>query len=389
MKRKKLFGSLLLLAIAPLIISCTPGNSRQDWDNAVAILGLDGGSNYQSNNGVASKSVEEAPINEKAAKKVSMTPSELYESGMSNYEQEKYVEALSLYRAAADKGLAEAQYKLGFMYEKGLGVKQDGVESINWYDKAAEQGHAGAQLKIGNLHYNKRDYAEALSWYHKSAEQGNKYAQNVLGVIYSKGNGGVRIDYTESLRWLSKSAEQGNKRASKDLEAVKEKQKMDKRRREAFKTLRLTKNTSGQAVVTSCDIGGMMYKNLTFEATPVLSWGQRFQEKPKLYITFRDDGFMKIADEKSSKVIYEGKSSYYSPSKISKAIGYSERGYIVYGVYCPLDNYGVKLDDYGDGERYYTDKGKLYYYEKKNSIYTLKLVKTAKNNGNKRVAGVQ
>ncbi len=46
---------------------------------------------------------------------------------------------------AAKEGNAEAQYKLGVMYSRGVGVKKDTEQSVRWYRRAASQGHAKAQ----------------------------------------------------------------------------------------------------------------------------------------------------------------------------------------------------------------------------------------------------
>ena len=49
---------------------------------------------------------------------------------------------------AADKGLKEAQFSLGDMYEHGTGVERDLGQALEWYSKAAEKGHARAYKKI-------------------------------------------------------------------------------------------------------------------------------------------------------------------------------------------------------------------------------------------------
>ena len=121
---------------------------------------------------------------------------------------------------AAQKGSSEAQFNLGAMYTKGLGVKRDQTEAFNWYRKAAEQGHAGAQFNLG-LMYEKgqgveQDYAQAVNWYRKAAEQGNAGAQCNLGVMYAKGLG-VKRDQTEAFNWYHKAAEQGDTVAQSNL----------------------------------------------------------------------------------------------------------------------------------------------------------------------------
>ena len=61
---------------------------------------------------------------------------------MSAYGNGDYATALRLYRPLADKGNAEAQYNLGFMYDKGQGVPQEYAVAVKWYRLAADQGNA-------------------------------------------------------------------------------------------------------------------------------------------------------------------------------------------------------------------------------------------------------
>lgn len=74
----------------------------------------------------------------------------------------------------AEKGDAEAQYKLGKIYHEGEGVAQDYEQAFNWYSNAAKQGHTDAQYRLG-LMYDKgegvdQDYTLAAEWYIKSTD---------------------------------------------------------------------------------------------------------------------------------------------------------------------------------------------------------------------------
>ena len=51
----------------------------------------------------------------------------------------------------AESGNAAAQYKLGSMYETGLGFPQNYDEAAYWYRSAAQQGHPDAQYSLGRL----------------------------------------------------------------------------------------------------------------------------------------------------------------------------------------------------------------------------------------------
>ncbi len=55
-----------------------------------------------------------------------------------------YAKAMLWYYEAAEQGNDSAQFYLGVMYEKGLGVSMDYIEAHNWYNLAAAQGHKTA-----------------------------------------------------------------------------------------------------------------------------------------------------------------------------------------------------------------------------------------------------
>ena len=89
---------------------------------------------------------------------------------------------LETIKKAAEQGDVEAQLKLGFMYDQGIGVPEDDAEAVRWYQMAAEQGHARAQSNLGFM-YDRgigvpEDDAEAVRWYQMAAEQGHAGAQH-------------------------------------------------------------------------------------------------------------------------------------------------------------------------------------------------------------------
>jgi TPR repeat protein len=66
------------------------------------------------------------------------------EDGTAAIRHGDYTMALRLAEPLADKGDAEAQYNLGFMYAVGQGVRQDFVRAYMWLDLAAAQGYPDA-----------------------------------------------------------------------------------------------------------------------------------------------------------------------------------------------------------------------------------------------------
>jgi TPR repeat protein len=113
---------------------------------------------------------------------------------------------LDTFLVRAKAGDSYAQWRLGFIYEQGLGVPVDYVESARWWRMAADQGHAGAQFSIGYCYGRgegvPRDLAEAVRWYRKSSAQGYMSAHRFLGAAYAFGSG-VTKDETEAYAYLS------------------------------------------------------------------------------------------------------------------------------------------------------------------------------------------
>ncbi len=129
-------------------------------------------------------------------------------------------DAAASFRAAAEQGVAEAQFNLGSAYFRGEGVPQDYAEAAQWYRAAAEQGHAKAQYSIGVMYGEGlgvvQDYVESASWYRLAGEQGLARAQHNLGYMY--GNGlGLPQDDTQAAKWYGKAVDQGFMEAQTNL----------------------------------------------------------------------------------------------------------------------------------------------------------------------------
>ena len=130
------------------------------------------------------------------------------------------VKALTWFRKAAEQEHAKAQFNLGVSYANGSGVVANDFEAFSWYQKAARNGFAAAQYNVGALYSAgrgvRRDDVEGLNWYRKAAEQGYASAQYNLGNMYSEGRG-VSQNYVEATKWYRKAAEQGDAGAQHNL----------------------------------------------------------------------------------------------------------------------------------------------------------------------------
>ena len=93
---------------------------------------------------------------------------EYTESDRANYRT-----ALQVWLTEAKAGDPEAQYYVGQIYEKGLGLSPDYEAAAHWYRQAAEQGYSAAQISLGYFYETglgvAADPAEALNWYRTAA----------------------------------------------------------------------------------------------------------------------------------------------------------------------------------------------------------------------------
>ena len=138
------------------------------------------------------------------------------EDGFREFKAGNYEQALRLWLPIAEKDNAEAQYNLGILYMKGLGVEKNEKTAFIWYKRSAANGNTDAMYNLGMM-YNQgrviyRSPKDAVKWWKKSAELGNVAAQFNLGVVYAYGRS-VKQSTTDALKWWKKAAQQGNKDA--------------------------------------------------------------------------------------------------------------------------------------------------------------------------------
>lgn len=74
---------------------------------------------------------------------------------------------------------------MGRCYEEGIGVKNNQHQAVYWYEESANQGYDKAQYKLGWCYENgygvkKKDKKQAIEWYRKAAQQDNHEAKAVL-----------------------------------------------------------------------------------------------------------------------------------------------------------------------------------------------------------------
>jgi localization factor PodJL len=132
--------------------------------------------------------------------------------------------AAELYRRAAEKGFAPAQYRLASMHEKGVGVARDVNLARTWYAKAAEQGNIKAMHNMAVLHAEgafdgKPDYGAAAQWFRQAAEHGLRDSEYNYAILIARGLGSER-DLEAAYKWFALAAAQGDEDASAKRDEV-------------------------------------------------------------------------------------------------------------------------------------------------------------------------
>lgn len=132
---------------------------------------------------------------------------------------------LAKLKAAAEKGDAEAQAKLGDAYRFN-----DTALALEWYRKAGTQGVAHAQCEAGRVligfagswaakpETRAMHADEGVYWLVKAASQGNKRAQVNLGRQYEQGKF-IKVDPVEAYKWFALAAQGSNPFDPAGLEA--------------------------------------------------------------------------------------------------------------------------------------------------------------------------
>lgn len=112
----------------------------------------------------------------------------------------------------ARQGSAEAQYRLGLLFETVDGTQQNRLIVAQWYRQAAAQGHSGAQYKLGIMSFQgwgmPRDATKAASYFFEAANKGHARAQYSLGTLYQIGRG-VPKNLREARYWFSRAKANG------------------------------------------------------------------------------------------------------------------------------------------------------------------------------------
>src|ERR1035441_8718157 len=95
-------------------------------------------------------------------------------AGVKALESKDYGTAVREFKTGVDRGEADAQFNLGIMYARGLGVEKDIAEAWRLFQLSAAQGNAQAQFRLGVRSAEgwgvQQDFAQASKWYQRAAD---------------------------------------------------------------------------------------------------------------------------------------------------------------------------------------------------------------------------
>ena len=177
------------------------------------------------------------------------------------------------YKEIAENGDSELQYKLGYMYENGIGVPKNSKSAFYWYENAAnngirdannklawfyycgksvtknidkaidllsehaEIGDASTQCLLANIYeFDECDYENALKWYEKASAKGDCHATHNLALLYFEGEG-TEKNPEKAFELLKKASERGNEDSLEVLENLKEEYEKSKNKKEEPKSV--------------------------------------------------------------------------------------------------------------------------------------------------------
>ncbi|KAI8886494.1 HCP-like protein [Backusella circina FSU 941] len=131
-----------------------------------------------------------------------------------------YEEAVKWYTIAAHNLHREAGYRLGRLYERGLGTYQDYQKSMSLFKQAYDHGSINALYRLAETYYygngTERDFSKALVYYKEAADHGQPEAQRTLGKLYENGML-VQQDILEAIKWYNRAYLQGLEIVESDL----------------------------------------------------------------------------------------------------------------------------------------------------------------------------
>ena len=146
--------------------------------------------------------------------------------GYQALEDQDYKKALYYLSYDASLGDDKAQYNLGIMYKKGLGVPVNNNEAFSWFFLSANQGNILANYALGHSYLKgsgiKQNYKLALKAFKYSALREHPTSRLLIGNMYYQGQG-VVVSYSRAFLWWNLAQDLNIDGASENISMIKKK----------------------------------------------------------------------------------------------------------------------------------------------------------------------
>jgi len=135
------------------------------------------------------------------------------------FEKKNYATAKKLYMREADNGNPAAMYKMGEIYDQGLGEwVADKTKAFRYYRMAADLEFPEAIFKVGEFYEHglgntPKDEKTALKWYKRGAELNHLPCLVKIGIFYENGTAGLERNQDTALTYYLRSADKGDAEA--------------------------------------------------------------------------------------------------------------------------------------------------------------------------------
>lgn len=127
--------------------------------------------------------------------------------------------AIQEWQEPAQRGDAEAQFRLGEAYRLGKGVEQDLIKAEEMFARAAAQGHLEAANNYGLLLFHRGEKKQALPYLRAASERGDARAQYLLGLAYFNADN-VERDWPRAYALVNLARKQGLEQAVSALQQI-------------------------------------------------------------------------------------------------------------------------------------------------------------------------
>lgn len=136
------------------------------------------------------------------------------QSSIPKVEQNLRVDAINIVSFLAQQQHPKALFLKGTWLEFGrFGYRMDKAEAFRLYRSAAEKGYARAEYRIGTLYEGNQDMVKAVGHYSIGLEMGDAASTYRIGMLTLLGQHGLRQDFSLGIQYIRYAAEMADENA--------------------------------------------------------------------------------------------------------------------------------------------------------------------------------